>query len=68
MVGVSAAAISRALACISADNRDSEEAEEVSVSSSARRKGGLTVQSAIEAILSNLLSPASELVPLMTEE
>lgn len=68
MVGVSAAAISRALACISADNRDSEEAEEVSVSSSARRKGGLTVQSAIVAILSNLLSPASELVPLMTEE
>lgn len=68
MVGFSAAAISWALACISADNRDSEEAEEVSVSSSARRKGGLTVQSAIVAILSNLLSPASELVPLMTEE
>lgn len=63
---VSAAAIS--WAHISADNKESEEAKEVSVSSSESRPGRVTVQSAIKAILCNLFSSASELVTLMREE
>ncbi len=59
---VSAAAISWALGYISADNRDSEEAEEVSVSSSESIQG-----SAIKATLGNLFSSASELGTPMTE-
>lgn len=65
---VSAAAISWALGYILVDNKESEEAKEVSVSSSESRRGRVTVQSAIKAILCNLFSSASELVTLMREE
>lgn len=65
---VGAAAISWALGCIWVDNRDGEEAEEVSVSSSECGQSRLTTQIAIKAILGNLFASASGLVTLMTEE
>lgn len=47
--------------------RDSEEAEDVGVSSSGSRQCTVTLQRAFKAILSNLVSSASELVAQMTE-
>lgn len=65
---VGAAAISWALGCIWVDNRDGEEVEEVTVSSSECGQGRVTIQIAIKAILDNLFATASGLVMLMTEE
>lgn len=48
-------------------SRDSEEAEDVGVSSSGSRQCTVTLQRAFKAILSNLVSSASELVAQMTE-
>lgn len=65
---VGSAAISWALSYISEDNRDSEEAEEVGVSSSESRWGRVAVQRAIKATLGNLFSSEFELLTQMTEE
>lgn len=63
---VGAAAILWTLSCVCAHNSDSEETEEVSVSSSECRQGRITNQSA-KGILLNLLSSFAEMLAPLTK-
>lgn len=63
---VGAAAILYTLCCVCAHNSDSEEAEEVSVSSSECRQGRITNRSA-KVILLNLLSSFVEMFASLTK-